>query len=418
MRSKIFIICIILVFFIQIFYIFFLGFGIDKSPTSDGKQYDNIAIHILNEHKFILDSPPSRSFRPPLYPFFLAGIYLIFGHDFIVVRLIHVLLLSFSSIIVFCICNLLFNKKIGIISVVIFALYPMFGLYAALIQTETLFIFLTCLSFYICLLAINKESLLFFMLAGFAVGVTALCRPNILFIFPFLFCIYIIFYFKEKLKVSILYAFIFSLSLIFTLVPWTYRNYTIHGKIISIATATGINLYGGYNPNITSKYLHVSQNPSIDKSAPNFKRFIGPVIVPDSLNEVELNSFYINSYINYVKSDPLRFLKVSLFKFLWFWHLHPYQHINIPETKDELLFRIMFYPILILFILGLYISFIRKRIRHTFLLISIIFNFVILQSIAYVDGRYRLPVIPFVIIFAAYSIYYLNNKYKYFFRRR
>ncbi len=48
-------------------------------PLHDSAFYQGIAFHLLNEHCFCLESYVPTVYRPPLWPFTIAGISLIFG---------------------------------------------------------------------------------------------------------------------------------------------------------------------------------------------------------------------------------------------------------------------------------------------------------------------------------------------------
>src|SRR3989338_8421129 len=53
------------------------------NPTiKDGVLYDSVAVSLNNGNGFSLDGEHPTSQVPPLYPYFLASVYAIFGHNF------------------------------------------------------------------------------------------------------------------------------------------------------------------------------------------------------------------------------------------------------------------------------------------------------------------------------------------------
>ncbi|MEK6917155.1 MAG: hypothetical protein AABW92_05420, partial [Nanoarchaeota archaeon] len=74
-----------------------------KLPLSDAANYDQIAVNIVSGHGFseVIDGqkvPTMR--RTPIYPLFLAGIYSIFGHNYIAVKIIQAILGALLCIVI------------------------------------------------------------------------------------------------------------------------------------------------------------------------------------------------------------------------------------------------------------------------------------------------------------------------------
>ena len=83
--------------------------------AADAEAYDNFALQIMKGNLTHKDS----IYLNPLYPFFLALIYLIFGHSNLSVVCIQGLIDSISCILIYYIASMLFNKRVGIIAALI-----------------------------------------------------------------------------------------------------------------------------------------------------------------------------------------------------------------------------------------------------------------------------------------------------------
>ena len=128
----------------------------------DAEKYDNFALKILAgnlTHKEFI-------YLNPLYPFFLALIYLIFGHSHLSVVLTQAAIDSLSCMLIYYIAEKLFNKVVGIMAAVTYACYGLTIFYTGTILAPTLVIFLS-LSFISSLLAAQeKRNPLIFSISG------------------------------------------------------------------------------------------------------------------------------------------------------------------------------------------------------------------------------------------------------------
>ena len=165
-------------FGLSIFYSFYYKI----EPAVDALAYDKIAINIVNGLGYIenigvdIRYDYSISRVGPIYEYFLAGIYKIFGHSYPAVWIIQAFLHAASAYLVYLICLLAFadsenngfgklttSKKIGLWAAAILGLYPDLIEISAMLMTETLYLFFTCLMIYLFLSYIKSRSLKIFL---------------------------------------------------------------------------------------------------------------------------------------------------------------------------------------------------------------------------------------------------------------
>ena len=90
--------------------------------TVDSEYYDKFALKILAGNLTFKET----IYLNPLYPFFLALIYRIFGHNFVAVGIIQAIIDSLSCIFLYLISIKIFKKKsIGLLASFIYAGYWM-----------------------------------------------------------------------------------------------------------------------------------------------------------------------------------------------------------------------------------------------------------------------------------------------------
>src|SRR3989344_8471085 len=142
-------------------YILFLSFFVCAAyafyfkinPVVDAKAYDRIAQNIVSGNGFVEQAGADVKFDKaiirvgPLYQYFLAGIYFVFGHHYEAVWLIQAFLHALSVLFVYLSAGILFKnnsdkEKIAIVSAGIIGFFPDLVELSAMLMTETLYIFL------------------------------------------------------------------------------------------------------------------------------------------------------------------------------------------------------------------------------------------------------------------------------------
>ena len=124
-------------------------------------------------------------FRAPFYAYFLAIVYKIFGHDYIIPKLIQHLIGSFSCVLVYLLAKRLFNRKVAIVAGLIAATYGMFFYFEDELLLDSFLVFFDLLLILFLLRAKNNPKLLGWLVCGIILGTSAITRPNILFFIPF-----------------------------------------------------------------------------------------------------------------------------------------------------------------------------------------------------------------------------------------
>ncbi|MEW6482465.1 MAG: glycosyltransferase family 39 protein [bacterium] len=154
----------------------------NPQPGTDMLTYDNYAKQILDG----TFSEKEPYYYGPLYFYFLALIYKIFGIDPYFPRLIQMILGVLTSFLTYLIAKKVFNKTIGYICLIILILYAMFYIHEGVLLMESLITFLNTLSIFLLLRIEDNPSYKNIAFAGISLGLSALARANILLFIPFL----------------------------------------------------------------------------------------------------------------------------------------------------------------------------------------------------------------------------------------
>lgn len=389
-----------------------------ENPITDGLWHDTWAKEIaqgdwLGNNVF---------FRAPLYPYFLASIYWIFGHSYYVPRLIQMILGSLSCVLIFFIAKLLFNRTVGIIAALIACFYGIFIYFDGELLITSLIVFLNLLLFFALIKNSGKRKPFFWILPGIVVGFSAIARPTI---FVFLIGMFIWLAMQEK-GWKLIQAYLFlCLGAGVIILPVTLRNYVVGKDFVLISSQAGINYWIGNNPRSDGKTAFA---PSMEKPPMGVLDHIwySSVKVAErttgkKMKASEVSSFWFKEGFRFFKKEPMKFIGLQLKKLYYFWNgfeLESNKNIYIYR-RFSFLFKILVwvwgvvFPFGLVCPLGLAGMYICHKNWKKLILLYLFILFYMLSVIAFfVTARFRTPILPFLIIFVGYTIYWFYKNIK------
>jgi 4-amino-4-deoxy-L-arabinose transferase-like glycosyltransferase len=370
-------ILILIAIFIGLFLRLKFAYGTQQPLSSDAKNYDITVRQFLTKGFLGYKSSTASAYVVPGYPLFLSLIYSIFGYipasPFTAVRLIQAFLSTASIYLIFLIGGKIGNNRIGIAAAFFAALYLPFIQSVSYILTETLYTFFFLSYLLIQIKAITSLTPALNIASGIAFAAAVLIRPTIfpLFALPYIYKYITI---KDK-KVFKAFGF-FSIGMTLALLPWWIRNCIVLGKFVLLSTGSGNPVFSGAFPYFN--YSNLSQ----------------VYVLPPKQLAVGLN-LIINGFL----TQPVLYLKWFTVGKLSFIFGKPWY---IGQTLSSFLY--LHHVIVVLGFTGALFAFVSKRFR----LISL---FVILLSLLQLmfipDPRYAYPIMPLLMILAAYVLDYL-----------
>ena len=373
-------ILIIIIILIGLFLRLKFAYGIQQSLSSDAKNYDVMVKQFLTKGFLGYKSSTPSAYLVPGYPLFLSLIYSTFGYTpaspFTIVRLIQAFLSTVSIYLIFLISGKIGNNRIGIIAAFFAALYLPFIQSISYILTETLYTFFFLTYILIQVNAIKKLTPSLNIAAGITFAAAVLIRPSVfpLFALPYIYKYITI---KDK-KVFKAFGF-FSIGLIISLLPWWIRNYIILGKFILLSTGNGNPVFAGAFP-----YLNYSNLSQVY------------VLPPKQL------AAGLRLIVNGFLTQPLLYLKWFTVGKLSFIFSKPWY---TGQALASLLY--LHHVIVVLGFTGAFFAFISKKFR----LISLFVVLLSLMQLMFIpEPRYAYPIMPLLMILAAYVLDYLFFK--------
>lgn len=131
-----------------------------------------------------------------------------------------------------------------------------------------------------------------------------------------------------------------------------------------------------------------------------------------SMNEIEQYDFFKSEAFKYIYANPIRFIKNTVKKFIYFWYFSPQTGIFYPPSW-YLLYKIFYFITAALFIAGTIALISERNIVDISPVIFIIaFSLMVssVHSLYYVEMRHRWMLEPLLLIISAYGITSLLKK--------
>ncbi len=375
------------------------------TTTGDPKVYDSRALEIargqwLGDEVFFHSSP--------VYPYILGVTYKLFGHSYAAVWIIQSLFGIGSCLLIFSIALRLFGKREGLVAGVIAALYVPFVFFDFEILMITYVLFFTLLAMRLLIAYRDNPTAWLALASGAAVGVSALGKPNVLLFVPAaLFWMWWVFRGTERAKRAWQGVVLLVAGTAVVVLPMTISNYVIAGDFVLTSSNGGINFWIGNNEQADGTFL-VPADMRADLyggSKLAAEQALGHVLSPS-----EVSSYWFGRGLEFVRAHPGQDLKLMGRKLLLFWNAY-----EIPNHYDLNYFRtvsktLRFNPFIFGWVipfgfLGIYAS--RKSWRKYLLLYLFAGTYLVSLLPFFVTSRYRLPVVPVMIIFCASGVLWL-----------
>lgn len=358
----------------------------------------------------------------PLYLTVNRIFFQVYGKNWEGLAILQIILGSLNVLSIFFIGEKMFNKTAGIIAAVLLLFYGNMTLFELTLEPEAWAIFLNSLLILSLLWAGGETSREFrswrFLVSGILLGLSVCTKPNALLFLP-LGGIWIWrkeFDIVSKLKASLL--FIFGLALVLS--PVTLRNYSQFHDLILVTADGGKVFYHGNGPGSTGMERADLPHQGFKEegmgepdSAHALFRQAARAISGTTLRPSECSSFWFHRTLDYVGSNPSSALFMEIKKFFYFWGNYEVHEIDTNYKYSVLLRRLPLVPFGIISILGIVGMFLaRKKFRQLFLLYSMVGIYLLSVLIFFAASRYRLPAVPFLALFAGYTLTLLLSLWK------
>jgi len=370
----------------------------DQPLARDGREYIILARNLAQGKGFNYGDEEGfmgweHHRRAPLYPFFVAFFFFLFGENLILIRLLNCIIGGLNVILFFLLGKRIFGEKVGLYAALISAFYPLFIWLSIRILSETLFMSLVLMALLLLYRAKESKKLTPSVLCGLTLGAASLCRPAILTFVP----LAPVFFFipKGKVREGMKKGLVLIALFLITLTPWIIRNYIAYGRFILITAEGGITFWTGNHPEAVGEG-DMGANPKIKIDYVNLREKYR------NLSYEEMEKIYYRLAFSYILSHKRWFL-ILLAKKIFYFFIPVGPSILKASLHHRLISWLSYFPLFFLAILGA----LRARRVSTQLLplYLLIISSAFTCMLYFPQERYRIPTADLgFIIFAGYSL--------------
>ncbi len=348
-------------------------------------------------------------YQDPLYPYFLGVVYSVIGRDFLWVRVLQLFIGSVTCVLIYFMGSLIFDRSTGLVAGVIAAIYKPFFYFEAMFLKTFMGVFLICLFVVLLLVTRPRRSFLLWVASGFVLGLLALVRANTLALAGGV----VVWLFAtgseaERAKHKLIAAAGFMVGLAVVVSCVFARNYIVGKDFVILTSQGGQNFLIGNNPwSLSGRYeppIFIRPNPRYEQ-----QDFLvrAEILTGRKLKPSEASEYWFGEAFDFIRHQPRRWLRLMWMKFWRFWNWY-----EIPDNQNFYFFsrysRLLRWPlpnfriVAALGLSGMLLCLPQWRKALLLYLVIILYSATVIAF--YVFGRYRLPVVPPLMVFAAYVL--------------
>ncbi|MFC1683250.1 tetratricopeptide repeat protein [Candidatus Zixiibacteriota bacterium] len=383
------------------------------APIVDAEYHDKWAMAIRDGETF----HEGPYFRAPLYVYFLALIYTFFGHNFLAVRIVQLFIGSLSVLLIYHLGKRIFDRSVGLIAGLLAAFNGVFIYFEGELLIPVLILFLDLVMILTALWSARGREWWRWLICGAILGLSAIARPNVLIFLGALIPWLLVSMRRKTLGRKKMMAGVAGLLLgvVLVIMPVTVRNAIVGKDFVPIASQGGVNFYIGNNPQAdgvtaivpgTREDFWGGYQDAIKIAVRAEKRY---------LKASEVSNYWFRRGFQFWREQPMTALRMTFKKFGLFWG-----GAEIGNNKDVYFISSRIPPLGMLIwpgsiycpfgivaplaLAGMVLVWRRREGRGAGLTALFIFSYMASVIPFFVTARFRLPVIPFLLPFAAYTI--------------
>ena len=382
-------------------------------------------------------------FRAPLYPYILGVLLRIFDGSLTLARHVQAVYGSLVPVLTYLIGRRVINERVGLLAGAIACCYPFLIYFDNELLIVSLIVLLDALMLLLVLRADRIPTWGRWLTAGVVMGLSAIARPNVLVFIPLL-CLWIWFEARRSeaidlrsrqrlgegpgktedahgrlslvrgrtpLLTAAVRSLLFLIGIALIVIPVTLRNAALDDDFVLIASQGGVNFYIGNNEQadgISAVVPGLGEAWEYSDCERIAERECGARLKPS-----EVSGYWYGLGQRFLRDQPGVAARLYLKKLVLFW-----DSFELANNKDIYFFGRMspvfrslswlhFGVIAPLAFVGAWVA---RRRKGASLLILFLLSYMGSVLLFFVNARYRLPVIPVIIIFSSTGVLWLWDR--------
>jgi tetratricopeptide (TPR) repeat protein len=379
-------------------------------------------------------------YQAPLYPYFLGTLYSLFGRDLLVTRLVQAAVGSAACALIGLAAYRLFSMRTGLVAGLMLALYAPAIFFDGLIQKSVLDVFFVCLALFILSGIVTEvpreggphvahagsgfnRTVWTWLALGVAMGALSLTRENALLLAG---VIGVWAVWRGRLTrrapagrarrargpaerplttpVGALAAYAAGLAIV--LAPVAIRNNYVGGGFYITTAQFGPNFFIGNNPRSDGTY----QSLRFGRGSPEYERTDATELAEHALGRrlspAEVSTYWSDRALDFITTRPAAWLALMARKFLLLWNAAEMLDTESQETYAEWSWPLRiggwfghFGLLVPLALFGVWTTWSDRGRLAVFYALAVAYAASVLMF--YVFARYRFPLVPMLVLFAA-----------------
>lgn len=215
----------------------------ERLAWPDEETFTEIGRHLAQGDGYV-----STSFRAnPVLPVFLGAFFAVFGDGYLAPRIGQAVLGALTCVLLWRVGSTVAGGTAGALAGLMLTAYVPHIYLAGVFYVDCLLTFLCALGVYLAVLSMQApRPLPLAILCGVVLGVTALARPIFAVYVPCLAAAWV-YAARDERRRWIPIGLALCLASAATVLPWTIRNYAVHGRLIPISAGFFTKLWEGNN---------------------------------------------------------------------------------------------------------------------------------------------------------------------------
>ena len=345
-------------------------------------------------------------YQAPLYPYLLAVVRVLCGPSLGAVYILQAVLSALGCVFLALAGRRLFSPVVGIVAGLMAACYAPAIFYDGVLQKESIAVFLMSV---LCWLAASMDHRARPGIAaamGLVLGLLALLRENLLLLAPVLLVWLWVQADGARARTRWLGPLGLVAGMAIVLTPVGVRNLAVGGELTLTTSQMGTNFYIGNNRDANGAYIELVPG----RGAPEFEQVDAIALAEHRLGRRltpgETSHYWLGKSFRFIRSEPRAWLKLMARKTLLFWNAY-----ELSDAEDLYFYQRWswllrglaavwnFGTLFPLAAAGVCLTWPRRR--DVWLLHAVVLTMSVSVIAFFVFGRYRLPIVPPLILFAA-----------------
>lgn len=222
----------------------------EPQPSADAADYHRLAAGLAGGAGYVNEAGEPTAWRPPGYPFFLAGVYAVFGPDVRAATLAQAVLGALTALLLAVFAGQVAGRREVLTAGLLAAVYPGFFWLPRLLLSENLALFLVAAALCVAASLARRWRAWQAVALGLLLGAGVLVRaPHLLFAVLLLAWLAVHLWWRgREWRRALLTVVLAGVGVAALMTPWAARNQAVFGRRVLVATQDGMGLYASFYP--------------------------------------------------------------------------------------------------------------------------------------------------------------------------